>query len=175
MQKLLFSPISSFSHAEVIIVFHFTFLPWRRFYSIFIRILLFRSCNSCSFCLPSMQKLLFLFVSVFLMQKLLFLFILCSSHGEVVILVHFIFLSCRSPCSCSLHIPPWRNSFSLPFHIILLQKLLVSFIAHSSRAKVLNLVHFTSLQCRSFYFRWFHLPPIHKGEVVIFFHATFLP
>ena len=106
MQKLLFSFIShffhgegfirvnfAFSHSEVVILIHFVFF-------------LCRSCYSCSFHLPPMQKLLFSFVSVLLMQKLLFLFPLGSPYGEVVILLHFILLSCRGSYSCSFHTPP---------------------------------------------------------------------
>ena len=109
MQKLLFSFIShffhgegfirvnfAFSHSEVLILIHFVFF-------------LCRSCYSCSFHLPPMQKDISSYISPFrllLVQKLLFLFPLSSSHGEVVILLHFILFSCRGSYSCSFHTPP---------------------------------------------------------------------
>ena len=134
IQNLLF-PFISTSNIEVVVFVHFTFFACRSFYYSLFHDLL-------------MQKLLFLFISslphakvVILIRYTFLLFRSCSSHSicipsiqNFVILVHFIFLQYRS---CS-------PRFDLP----VMQKMFFLFVAPSSHAKVVILVHGT-FPCRN--------------------------
>lgn len=136
MEMFWFPFIAPFSHGEKVILFHVTLLP-RRY------------CCSCSFYLPVMQKLLFLFISKSLlcrscyscsfqhpfMQQLLFSFIAHSSHAEVVILVHFVLSHAEVFILIFLIVRSWIT-------IILL--------------------YFTFIECRNCYFCSFHLPLMQK-------------
>lgn len=181
MQKLLLLFISSSYDVEVLIPISYTFSKCR-------------SCFSCSFYLPLMQK----FLSFFCFTFFLFLLILPSSNTEVLILVDFTVLLCRRYYSCSfmllpcrdfyfrsvhvhrmlfsLFIPPisnvedviflhfifllWRNCYSCSFHLLLMPKLLLSFILFSLYAGVSTLVSFNFAPCTTCYFSSFHLLPM---------------
>ena len=83
------------------------------------------------------------------MQKLLFLIMSPSFHAEVVILLHFNFLLCRS-------------CYSRLFHLPLMERLLFLLMSPSSNAEVVIFVYFIFFPWRSCYSRSLHLPPMQK-------------
>ena len=166
MQNLLFSVISPSSKSKAVILIHFTFVAWRSCYSCLLFLLPTQKLLFLFFSTFSHAKLLFLFVSssfhaeVFililsfnfmeyrscyypsfdftLIHKFLFSFFPLSSDAEVPILVHVIFLLCRSCDFCSFHI--------------------------FSYAEIIFLVHFTLLSCRNCYSCFFQILYMQKFE-----------
>lgn len=120
------------SNTEVLILVDFT-------------VLLCRRCYSCSFMLLPCRD--FYFRSVHVHRMLFSLFIPPISNVEDVIFLHFIFLL-------------WRNCYSCSFHLLLMPKLLLSFILFSLYAGVSTLVSFNFAPCTTCYFSSFHLLPM---------------
>lgn len=130
MQKLLLLFISSSYDVEVLIPISYTFSKCR-------------SCFSCSFYLPLMQKFLFFFLFYLLL-----------------ILVDFTFLQHRSSYSCWFHGPPVQKVLFLFIHVTPMQRFLFSFSSRSSH--VVFLVHSPYLQCGRCYFPSFHFSSMEK-------------